>query len=251
MTSFVLKIIAVISMVCDHVGDSIVHKLSFLNVIGRIAFPIFAFQISEGYRHTHNLKNYFIRLGIFAGISQIPFMLFLSTFNPGTHTFNIFCTLFLGLLAITLFDKFYYVGTNASVRPINAETLPLRNSRQHKFLWKLLGIFSVVLMMAIAHFTSCDYGWYGVAIIFIFYYFKKHLLWLNLSFMTVTGIKYIQYYTMAPSIWYVYLFIATCTSLIFIHLYNEKKGKSMKYFLYIFYPAHLLLLYFINYLLNG
>ena len=76
MTSFVLKIIALISMFCDHFGDAFVKHFSFLNLIGRIAFPIFAFQISEGFSHTHNLKNYFIRLGAFALISQIPFSLF-------------------------------------------------------------------------------------------------------------------------------------------------------------------------------
>ena len=71
MTSFVLKIIALITMFCDHFGDAFIGHTSALNVIGRIAFPIFAFQISEGYIHTKNIKKYIARLLIFAIISQI------------------------------------------------------------------------------------------------------------------------------------------------------------------------------------
>ena len=59
MSSFVLKIIAIITMFIDHVGYAIFGKFSFFNYIGRIAFPIFAFQISEGYSHTKDLKKYF------------------------------------------------------------------------------------------------------------------------------------------------------------------------------------------------
>ena len=76
ISAFVLKIIAVITMTIDHSGYLIFGGSSFMNFIGRIAFPIFAFQITEGYTHTHNLKKYFLRLFAFALISQIPFMLF-------------------------------------------------------------------------------------------------------------------------------------------------------------------------------
>ena len=64
MTSFSLKIIAIVAMFCDHFGDAFFGQFSFLNLIGRMAFPIFAFQISEGYTHTKNLRKYFLRLGI-------------------------------------------------------------------------------------------------------------------------------------------------------------------------------------------
>ena len=58
MTSFVLKIIAMVSMFIDHLGTSYFHNTTIMNLIGRIAFPIFAFQISEGFIHTKNLKKY-------------------------------------------------------------------------------------------------------------------------------------------------------------------------------------------------
>lgn len=249
MTSFVLKIIALITMACDHIGDSIVHKFSFWNVIGRIAFPIFAFQISEGYRHTRDLKKYFIRLFAFALVSQVPFMLFLSTFSEDYGKLNIFFTLLLGLSAITLFD-WCNRKADSSIRSYigQAQDLPLHNDAMHSILYKALGVVCIIVMLAIAHFTKCDYGWYGVAIIFLFYLFRENKLWMNLSFIIVTAIKYIQYYLMAPSMVYayMYMFLGVCSSLIFINLYNGKKGPGMKYFLYIFYPAHLLLLYLIH-----
>ena len=105
MTSFVLKIIALITMFIDHSGYVFVGSFSFCNFIGRIAFPIFAFQISEGYKHTKNLKKYFLRLGIFALISQIPFSLFSFKYHGGNILIlNVFFTLFLGLLSIYLYD---------------------------------------------------------------------------------------------------------------------------------------------------
>ena len=105
MTSFVLKVIAMITMVIDHLGNAWLKHTTEMNVIGRIAFPIFAFQISEGYTHTKNLKKYFFRLTLFAFLSQIPFMLFRSLYTTG-FALNIFFTLTVGLLAIFCYDKF-------------------------------------------------------------------------------------------------------------------------------------------------
>jgi len=104
MSSFVLKIFAIISMLIDHASFAFYGKFSPWNYLGRLAFPIFAYQISEGYIHTSNLRKYFLRLLVFALISQIPFSLFLSMYSDNFYL-NIFFTLLLGLLAITVYDK--------------------------------------------------------------------------------------------------------------------------------------------------
>ncbi len=145
MTSFVLKIIGILTMLCDHTGDAIIGHFSFLNLIGRIAFPIFAFQIVQGYMHTHNVKNYAFRLFSFACISQVPFMLFLSIFYD-TYYLNIFFTLLLGIICLYGYDK-------------------IKN--------KYLGILFAILICIVAHFIQVDYGAYGVIIIFLFYIFNK------------------------------------------------------------------------------
>lgn len=222
MTSFGLKIIALISMLFDHCGYIFFHKVTFFNVIGKISFPIFAFQISEGYKHTRNLKLYFFRLFVFAVASQIPFMLFLSTFSSSILELNIFFTLLLGLLSIIIYDK-------------------LKN--------KPLGLFLVICLIVLDQMAHCDYGWFGVTIIFLFYFFKDKKFFMNLSFITVVIIKYGISYFENYNIYNLYLALSTCLALIFINLYNNKKGKNIKYLLYIFYPLHLMILYLINLLM--
>lgn len=223
MSSFVLKIIAIISMFIDHIGYVIFGKFSYFNYIGRLAFPIFAFQISEGYIYTKNLKKYLLRLLLFAIISQVPFMLFHNLISTG-FSLNIFFTLLLGLSCIFIYDKLKY---------------------------KHLGILISILIGLLAQYLHCDYGFYGVAIILIFYIFKNNTIFANLSFILATLIKYIiPYISSGFYTPYLYLFIGTIMPVIFILLYNGKKGKNTKYFLYLFYPIHLLLIYGISLLLN-
>jgi len=216
MTSFVLKIIAIITMFLDHLSYTIYGGFSWLNYIGRLAFPIFAFQITEGYVHTKDLKKYLLRLGIFAIISQAPFLLFTSTF---THklTLNIFFTLFAGLLAITAFDKF-------------------KN--------KYCGFLSVVILAVISEVLHFDYGWFGILIIFIFYIFKNNQINMSLAFIFAVCLNY-SIKIIQNNFYYAYYILAlfTMLSIIPIILYNKKQGKSAKYLFYIFYPVHLLILY--------
>lgn len=217
MSSFVLKIIAVITMLIDHSGYLIFGNFSFMNYIGRLAFPIFAFLITEGFVHTSNLKKYFLRLLIFAVISQIPFMLL---FPSSTElSLNILFTLSLGLLALTVYNK-------------------VKN--------KYLGFIFVILCSVLAQFLHFDYGWFGIAIIYIFYIFKNKKIYMNMLFMFTTFINYIYYFAKTSRTEYLLIFLFCTLSLIPINWYNGKKGKNIKYFLYIFYPLHLIVLYLIK-----
>ena len=77
MSSFVIKIIACITMLLDHIKySSPVFENFATEYLGRLSFPLFAFLIAEGYTHTKNLKKYYKRLFVFGLLSQIPFMLF-------------------------------------------------------------------------------------------------------------------------------------------------------------------------------
>ena len=80
MSSFVIKLIAIISMICDHTSDALIGHLSFWNIIGRVAFPLFCFQLVIGYKHTRNIEKYLLRLFLFGLISQVPFSLFIYSF---------------------------------------------------------------------------------------------------------------------------------------------------------------------------
>ena len=234
MTSFVLKCIAMISMLIDHTSIAYLGYTTLFNVIGRIAFPIFAFQISEGYIHTKNLKKYLLRLFCFAIISQVPFMLFNSTFT-NNFSFNIFGTLFVGLLAIWLYDK------------ISNCTFELTKDKKFNLtINKIFGFIPAILLGIVSEVCCFDYGFWGVAIIFLFYFFKNDKLGMVIFYITACIIKYgISVITHGYHYLYVLLCLGTILPIIFICLYNGKQGKKIKYLLYAFYPVHLLILYFI------
>lgn len=228
MNAFILKIIACITMFIDHIGYVIFDGPSYFNYIGRLAFPIFAFQISEGYIHTHNSKKYLIRLIIFAIISQVPFMLFLSIISD-EFALNVIFTLVFGFLSILVYNK------------IN----------------KFFGIITSIILGICSQVLCCDYGFYGVAIVFLFYVFRNHKIALILSFLFATLINYsykiMQYqifeldFLKFATSYYLPYAICTCLSIVPISLYNKKKGLNTKYVLYLFYPLHMLLIYAIFY----
>lgn len=207
-------------MLSDHIGDAIYGKFSFFNLIGRISFPIFAFQAVQGYIHTKDFKKYIIKLFIFACISQIPFMLFLSTFTS-PFSLNIFFTFFLGLLTLFVYDK----CTN-----------------------KILGFLFVIFASIIVEFIHVDYGAFGILLIFVFYFFKDKKLQMAISTIILCFAKYIPNIIEMPTLYLHYLScgLFTSLSLIFILLYNKKEGPKAKYFFYIFYPLHLIILYTIS-----
>lgn len=230
MNSFVLKLIACITMFIDHIGYIVFDGPSWFNYIGRLAFPIFAFQISEGYIHTKNIKNYLLRLLSFAIISTLPFILFTSLIRD-TFSLNVIYTLFFGLISIIAF-----------------------NSN------KILGVISAVTLGILAEFLQCDYGFYGVFITFLFYVFHSNKLLFISGFVLSTIIKYtiniLKYWNFGLEIlqnaFYYYLPYLLCTllSIIIILFYNKKKGPNIRYLLYLFYPLHFLIIYGINYLIS-
>ena len=222
MSVFVLKLIGIISMIFDHSGYIFFKRFTFMNYIGRFAFPIFAFLIAEGFSHTKDVKKYFFRLLLFAAISQIPFMLFMHAFSTGFEV-NILFTFSLGLLMLISFEK------------VN-----------NKFLKLLI----LVLACTISQLLKFDYGWFGISCIFIFYKFKDNKLVMNSLFILCVIIKNLIGYFYSYRIEYFIIILFSILALIPLNFYNGKKGKSLKYFFYIFYPAHLFLLYLISIFIN-
>lgn len=204
LDSFTLKMIAIITMVIDHVGYIFFPENMTFRAIGRIAFPIFCFLIVEGFHHTRSHTNYLIRLCVFALPSEIPFDLaFFGTVMDWGHQ-NVFITLALGLASIFCLEEM--------------------NTKK---------IYSIpfVLIFAASYLVHCDYGIGGVLLICMFY-LTRETPWMRLILTAL--ILYIFF-----GAFELYGLIA----MVFITFYNGKRGPQVKMLFYWFYPVHLLVLY--------
>lgn len=230
MSVFILKIIAVFCMVCDHIRY-ITPSLNneYTRMLGRIAFPIFAFLISEGYSHTKDIKKYIQRLWIFAIISEIPFLMFTVGCNiTNRWGINVIFTLLCGVLAILSYDKI-----------------------KNKYL-KILSIVSIIVLAELSH---MDYGALGVLLILNFYILKDKKI-LKLFIFCIGAIGDIlwqlkDHMSQNNFIYCLPYMIGFIFSAILLYFYNGKKGKfKLKYFFYIFYPLHMVLIFFIYKFIN-
>lgn len=241
-----LKWIAIITMLIDHIGAVVLMPLisisnmqsgqmpmelmtvyTILRTIGRISFPIFCFLIVEGFFHTKDAVKYNIRLAIFALLSEVPFDLSLFGKVFETSHQNIFFTLAIGLFAIIVFHKLRFNMT--------------------------LAAFMIVLLAAIAaEMINTDYGAFGVLLIFVFYFFRDKPLQRFLAFVVLCIVNVVYTYVQMGYGFHPMMIAAIIPallpvlSLIPIHIYNGERGNQPKYFFYLFYPLHLLILYFIR-----
>lgn len=207
--SFQLKCIAVISMAIDHIGAVLFPQAVFLRIIGRLAFPIFCFQVVEGFLHTRDARRYLLRLGIFAAVSEIPYDLAFHGRLVDLSAQNVFFTLALGVLMMVL---------------LRAErSIPLQ----------ILAALSVMLGASLLH---TDYGGKGILLILAYYLFRERKA-LRLS----TGAGWNLMYGLIYGFQCVQCYGVLATPL--LALYNGGQGRKVKYFFYLFYPAHLLVLY--------
>lgn len=234
-----LKIIAIITMIIDHIAavvfvrmllargnsallaDADAWLIGFVNNenllavyqamrgIGRIAFPLFCFLLVEGFSHTSNIKKYAFRLSVFALVSEIPFDLaFHGKLLEFTYQ-NVFFTLLIGLLTITLF---HWLQENQKIQP---------------WLKVLLLAVTAVGGMGLAHVLHTDYAARGVMCILVLYVFRK-----SRESQIIAGVLSFFWWEL-PAV----------LAFLPIALYNGKRGISLKYAFYAIYPIHLLVLY--------
>ncbi len=214
-----LKVIAAASMLTDHMGAVLFPQLLFLRVIGRLAFPIYCFLLAEGAVHTHNMKKYLLRLGLFAFASEIPFDLAFrgSFFAPDYQ--NVFFTLLLGMLMICL-------AGNPPQKLLGALTKDSMTAQQ---IWNII----VLIIFALAaQLLKTDYGAAGVIMIFFMYMFRDNAV------MRALGVV-LCCLSMGMAE------MPAIASLLFIWRYNGRRGwqpQPLQIGFYAYYPVHLLIL---------
>lgn len=227
MSGFLLKLIAMITMLIDHTAAILLTDSKWyllLRGIGRLAFPIYCFLLVEGYFHTKNVKKYMLRLGIFALLSEIPFDLAFTPYYSHLGFLqiqNVFFTLFIGLSVIHL--------------------MRMAEERYKKTpaLSYLLSGLAVIIGCTATVMLRTDYRILGIPMIVSFYLFRNSKIILTLVLFLLNqqlggGLQTYAFLAMAP-IWF----------------YNGKKGYNMnRYIFYVFYPAHILILVFLKFLLK-
>ena len=190
LDSFQLKCIAIVSMALDHTGAVLYPSQIWLRCLGRIAFPIFCFLIVEGFFHTHDVRRYMGRLGVFALISEIPYDLAFRGVPLEYDHQNVFFTLLIGIGMMVLLER-------------NRE-------------WPVKAVI-LLLAMWLAVLIRSDYNFRGVLLIFVFYIFHESR-WLAVTAGGFWNFLYqgvIQKYGVL--------------SVLPLALYNGERGRKMKY----------------------
>ncbi|MBQ6263615.1 MAG: TraX protein [Clostridia bacterium] len=223
LNNSVLKCIALITMIIDHVASVLLHSdqtvlidvfglqltlYALMRGIGRIAFPIYVFLLVEGFHHTHNRKAYGTRLLVFALISEIPWDLE----HSGSFFFwkqNVFFTLFLGYLGLCLIERLK------------------KEDNRFKNTLLLLTVFLISV------FLRADYGFAGFGFILLFGLFRNYPV-----YRAIAGTCFLSETWQAG-----FAFIP-------IAFYNGKRGfvknRFLKILFYVLYPLHMLVLFFIK-----
>lgn len=225
-----LKWIGIITMFIDHVAAALICRIliawqyseelgsaetyrvlfqlqDFMRKIGRLAFPIFCFFLVEGFLRTRNIRKYMLRMLIFVFVSEIPFDLAFSGQFIYIKYQSVMLTLLIGLVTMWGCDKVA--------------------KRFHEDIYMILigYILCVFLGALLAQGLKTDYGANGILSIMALYFCRQDK-WLQLFAGAITFL------------WEPYALLAF-PLLIF---YNQTPGKRMKYFFYLFYPLHLLLI---------
>lgn len=234
-----LKVIALVTMLIDHIGailimpmvdssnpaDKLMRIYMIMRIIGRIAFPIFAYLIVEGFVHTKNYKKYLLRVFIFSLVSIVPYNLafgyaFYNVTYWRNYTFgNVGFTFLISLIMLYFIRKVESLNMNIILN------------------W-LARLIVVAIFVWIGFLIRCDRRGYGVLVVAGFYLFRDS----KIKQMLSTIITFMDQWAM---------FIGAYLSLIPIYLYNGKKGRDIRYILYVFYPLHLLILALIRNFILG
>ena len=157
ISSFTLHILAMTLMLCDHLWATLFPAQEWLTCIGRMAFPIFAFMIVEGYSHTSNVRKYILRLFAFAIISEVPFNLIYGSSVIFPFHQNVLWTFLIALLSINLIEK-----TKAAKK---------------WWLTCLVVIATVLVDFLLGTIAMVDYFGAGVLTVLVFYFFRERKWW--------------------------------------------------------------------------
>lgn len=206
-----LKIIAVLSMVTDHCAyyllDGNTWAYEVMRCFGRVAFPVFAFLVAEGFAHTRNRMRYFLSLLLFAVISEVPWYLL----NGADGTHNVMFTLALGVAALAVFERLQKHGA--------------------------LAIAAILLVALSAEISGLDYGWHGIVEILVFHLFRSKKYCQSTRLLQLAfAFPFMSHYGIIGAL------LACSVILLYDGTRGIIRGKVAKYGFYAIYPVHLIII---------
>ena len=242
LNKIALQLIAIIAMTIDHLtwllfpGYPTDALPIILHIIGRLAFPIFAFFIAEGYHYTRNKNKYMLRILIFSIISHVPYMFASNVYlNYGPMCFIPFATgegitRFLNQASV-LFA--YFIGL-VMLRVNDSEKLKQ---------WQ-----KIIIVLGLCFFSfPCDWSCIGSLVVLSIGSNRGKPLRQIIWSMFWVSIYALVYFFALDKIYGILQF-GVIISIPVLALYNGQKSKNvtmnkvMKYFFYIYYPLHLLVI---------
>ena len=224
LTGNQLKLFALVAMTCDHVGKAFFPDLMILQIFGRLAYPIFAYMIAEGCRYTKNRRRY---LAVMVAIAVL-------------------CQIFYGLAEKSLYQCIL-VTFSLSVILIYVIDCSIENDTPKNRFYVLVTLLAIVFLTEglplILNDTdfAIDYGLFGIILPVAVYYSEgkwakllAESIFLLILSVYIGGMQWFSLLALIP-----------------LALYGGKRGKiNMKHLFYIYYPAHLVVIYFIAKILH-
>jgi hypothetical protein len=226
-----LKIIAMVTMLLDHIGVWFFPEVEIFRILGRISFPIFAYMIAEGCRYTKNRAKHLGLIAAMALAFQVVYFVAMKSLYQG-----ILVTFSLAIITIYAIDEL------VKSKKITDCLLPV-------LAIAAVAAFVFVLPVFLKETDfDLDYGLWGI-LLPVAVYFLPNRLSRVLGMGMLLLIRAIHY-TVFPQGTLGILQWFSLVSVLLLALYNGERGRAkMKYVFYIFYPAHLVILYAIEMLL--
>ena len=222
-----LKIIAMVSMLIDHIGVWFFPDVEVFRILGRIAFPIFAYMIAEGCRYTKNRAKYLGLIAAMAVAFQIVYFVAMESLYQG-----ILVTFSLAIITI------YSIDTLLHTKKIGHCLLAVAALAAVAFF-----VFVLPILLKETDF-DLDYGVWGI-LLPVAVYFLPNRLWRVIGMGILLVIRAIHECFVPNSLGLLQWF--SLVPILLLALYNGERGRAkMKYVFYIFYPAHLVILYAIE-----
>lgn len=223
LTGNQLKLIALATMTADHIGAYLLPQFLFLRILGRLSLPIYAYMIAEGCRHTHSRRRYFLRLVGLGVLCQVVNYLVAGSLYQG-----ILITFSLSLVLIFTLEDFRR-------RPAFSTGALLAGA------WMAVAFVCLTLPLLLPGTDfAIDYGFPGVmlpALIYLGTDRRQRLLAMTAGLIALSwSLGGVQWYCLA--------------ALPLIALYNGEKGRfAIGRLFYWYYPAHLVVIYCVGFLL--